>query len=166
MNNFMVQKKVSIGCLPTGVPGLDNLLGGGLPEFSFNLIAETPGSGKTMGIKLAVDDFGTGYSSLSYLRRFPIDTLKIDRSFVKEMTNDPDDATIVRAVVGMGKSLKQHVIAEGVETAAQHASLLAEHYDEGQGYYSVIRCRPRNLPVCWRTAYPNRFPAILPKQCR
>jgi len=88
-----------------------------------------------MGIKLAVDDFGTGYSSLSYLRKFPIDTLKIDQSFVKEMTRDPDDATIVRAVINMGKSLKQRVIAEGVETPEQYSALLTQDCQEGQGYY-------------------------------
>ena len=88
------------------------------------------------GIKLTVDDFGTGYSSLSYLRKFPIDTLKIDQSFVKEMTRDPDDATIVRAVISMGKSLKQRVIAEGVGTPEQYTALLTEGCEEGQGPYS------------------------------
>lgn len=87
------------------------------------------------GIKLAVDDFGTGYSSLSYLRQFPIDTLKIDQSFVNQMTSNLDDATIVSAVISMGKSLKRRVIAEGVETADQRAFLMAHHCDEGQGYY-------------------------------
>ena len=88
-----------------------------------------------MGIKLAIDDFGTGYSSLSYLRQFPIDTLKIDQSFVNTMTSNADDATIVSAVIGMGKSLNKQVIAEGVETAEQSAFLLALHCDEGQGCY-------------------------------
>jgi diguanylate cyclase (GGDEF)-like protein len=88
-----------------------------------------------MGIKLTVDDFGTGYSSLSYLRQFPIDTLKIDQSFVNHMTSNANDASLVKAVIGMGKSLKMCVIAEGVETQEQYASLLGEQCDEGQGYY-------------------------------
>jgi EAL domain-containing protein (putative c-di-GMP-specific phosphodiesterase class I) len=88
-----------------------------------------------LGVKLAIDNFGTGYSSLSYLRKFPIDTLKIDRSFVSRMTSHPDDASIVATVIGMGKSLKQRVIAEGVETPEQAAFLLAELCDEGQGYF-------------------------------
>jgi len=90
---------------------------------------------KAMGIRLALDDFGTGYSSLSYLRRFPIDALKIDRSFVQEITGDSSDAPIIKAVIGMGKSIKLHVTAEGVETSDQFAFLQDRHCDEGQGYY-------------------------------
>jgi diguanylate cyclase (GGDEF)-like protein/PAS domain S-box-containing protein len=90
---------------------------------------------KAVGVQLAVDNFGTGYSSLSQLKRFPIDALKVDQSFVKGITTDPDDAPIVSAAISMGRSLKQRVIAEGVETPEQLAFLRAQQCAEGQGYY-------------------------------
>jgi diguanylate cyclase (GGDEF)-like protein/PAS domain S-box-containing protein len=89
---------------------------------------------KTMGVHLAVDDFGTGYSSLSYLRQFPIDVLKIDQSFIHQITADPDDSSIVSAIIHMGKSLKHLVIAEGIETQEQRAYLQTQRCTEGQGY--------------------------------
>ena len=98
---------------------------------------------KAMGVRLAIDDFGTGYSSLSYLRQFPIDTLKVDQSFVHEINADTDDATIICAVISLGGSLKHRVIAEGVETAAQLAFLQAHGCDEGQGFYFS---RPLSAP--------------------
>ena len=89
---------------------------------------------KEIGVHLAVDDFGTGYSSLSYLQRFPIDILKIDKSFIHRLTCGPDDSPIVGAIINMGKSLKLRVIAEGIETQQQLAFLQAQHCGEGQGY--------------------------------
>jgi diguanylate cyclase (GGDEF)-like protein/PAS domain S-box-containing protein len=90
---------------------------------------------KEIGVWLALDDFGTGYSSLSYLRRFPIDALKIDRSFVRHLTTDKDDAGIVTAVIGMGDNLHMRVVAEGVETREQLAMLQEYGCPQGQGYY-------------------------------
>jgi EAL domain-containing protein (putative c-di-GMP-specific phosphodiesterase class I) len=90
---------------------------------------------KDIGVLLALDDFGTGYSSLSHLKRFPIDALKIDQSFVRDLTMDEDDAGIVTAVIGMGKSLHMLVVAEGVETREQLEVLQEHGCHQGQGYY-------------------------------
>jgi diguanylate cyclase (GGDEF)-like protein len=90
---------------------------------------------KGMGIRLTIDDFGTGYSSLSYLQRFPIDVLKIDQSFVRNLNTSSNDTALVSAIIRLGKSLKLTVIAEGIETLEQLEFLRAHQCDEGQGYY-------------------------------
>ena len=90
---------------------------------------------KGLGVRIAIDDFGTGYSSLSYLKRFPIDSLKIDRSFVTDLPGNQDDASIAQAVITMAHALRLKVIAEGVENEAQLEFLAAHGCDEMQGYY-------------------------------
>lgn len=90
---------------------------------------------KAMGVRLAIDDFGTGYSSFAYLQRFPSDALKLDQSFVQQISSDTEDTTILSAMIDIGKSLKQRVIAEGIETQAQLDFLRLHECDEGQGYY-------------------------------
>ncbi|TAN08630.1 MAG: EAL domain-containing protein [Rhodanobacteraceae bacterium] len=100
---------------------------------------------KSIGTRLAIDDFGTGYSSLAYLKRLPIDTLKIDQSFVQDITTDPDDAAITSTIITMAHSLQIRVVAEGVETAAQLAFLRAQRCDEIQGYWFS---RPLTADAC------------------
>lgn len=90
---------------------------------------------KEMGISLSIDDFGTGYSSLSYLKQFPLETLKIDRSFIKDIPDNHDDAVIVKTIIAMGRSMNLRVVAEGVETLAQLSFLTENQCDEIQGYY-------------------------------
>jgi EAL domain-containing protein (putative c-di-GMP-specific phosphodiesterase class I) len=90
---------------------------------------------RAMGVRLAIDDFGTGYSSFTYLRRFPTDTIKLDQSFVQEITTDPEDITIVSAMINIGRSLRRRVVAEGIETRSQLDFLQRHGCAEGQGYY-------------------------------
>jgi diguanylate cyclase len=101
------------------------------PEESIKILEQL----SRMGVILSVDDFGTGYSSMSYLRRFPIDKLKIDRSFMSEVMDRPDDASIVKAIVSLAHSLRLKVVAEGVESPAQLAFLRALGCDQYQGYH-------------------------------
>ena len=90
---------------------------------------------KSLGVHIAMDDFGTGYSSLGYLRRFPFDKIKIDRSFIADLSSSRDAQAIVRAIIGLGRALGIHVNAEGVETEEQATALQSEGCEEVQGYF-------------------------------
>lgn len=117
-----------------------------------------------MGVGLALDDFGTGYSSLSYLKRYPIDTIKIDQSFVRHITTDADDAAIATAIIAMAHSLKLTVVAEGVETEEQKAFLARQGCDTIQGYL-LSRPLPADEMTAWLTEWAARGgqgPARLP----
>src|SRR2546430_4959205 len=101
------------------------------PESSANFLVEI----RRLGVKVGVDGFGTGFSSLNYLKRLPIDTLKLDRSFVNGVTSDPDDAALVTAIVTLAHNLRLRVVAEGIETEGQLNFLRMLRCDEGQGYF-------------------------------
>jgi EAL domain-containing protein (putative c-di-GMP-specific phosphodiesterase class I) len=107
---------------------------------------------KALGIQLAIDDFGTGYSSLGYLKRFPVDTLKIDRSFVERIGVDIQDAAIVQSVVALAKTLNLSVVGEGIESRAQAAQLLALGCDRGQGF---LFARPQSAEAITALLYKD-----------
>jgi EAL domain-containing protein (putative c-di-GMP-specific phosphodiesterase class I) len=100
---------------------------------------------RSYGLSLSIDDFGTGYSSLSYLKRFPLDTLKIDRTFIRDLSPDSDDAAITWAIISLAHSLKLKVVAEGVETTEQLDMLLDRACDEIQGFYFSV---PQSASDC------------------
>ena len=114
---------------------------------------------KALGLHLSIDDFGTGYSSLSYLKRFPIDALKVDQSFVREMTTSADDAALVTAIILMGRSLKLRVVAEGVETRSQLGLLKILQCDEIQGYLVSRPVPAEELATLLAGAIPAAFAA-------
>jgi len=104
------------------------------------------------GVHISIDDFGTGYSSMSYLKRFPIDSLKIDQSFVKDIPNDKDDVAIVRAIVALGESLGINLVAEGVETSAQLEFFTEVDQCEIQGFY-ISKPMPQEEFITWLSEY-------------
>jgi diguanylate cyclase (GGDEF)-like protein/PAS domain S-box-containing protein len=117
---------------------------------------------RARGVQLAVDDFGTGYSSLSYLRKFPINSLKIDQSFVRQITTAPDETTIVTAVISMGRSLKLRVVAEGVETPEELAFLQGHQCDEAQGYFFSRPVLPRDFARLLKTGLSEKVRSTQP----
>ena len=116
---------------------------------------------KLMGVKLSIDDFGTGYSSLAYLKKFPISTLKIDRSFVHDMLEDPDDLAIVDGIVGLANAFRRQVIAEGVETVEHGSMLIHLGCDQGQGY-----CIARPMPADANAPRPTHFIGCAPERVK
>lgn len=102
---------------------------------------------KAIGVSISIDDFGTGYSSLSYLKRFPVDTIKIDQSFVKDVAVDPDTTSLVTAIIAMAHSLNLTTIAEGVETEEQWKILRLLKCDMGQGFYFSPAVLPKDFEL-------------------
>ena len=127
------------------------------PERSLETLAQL----RSIGVRLSVDDFGTGYSSLAYLRRLPVDEVKIDRSFVRDLASDDQDAAIVRAVTALADSLSLSVVAEGVEDRGAWERLAAMGCDVVQGYH-VARPMPEQHVLEWVSQAGQRRDGVLP----
>jgi EAL domain-containing protein (putative c-di-GMP-specific phosphodiesterase class I) len=117
---------------------------------------------QSRGIRLAIDDFGTGYSSMSLMKQFPIDTIKIDRSFVRDLPNDSEDQAIAQAIISMGKALGMTVIAEGVETVEQQTFLRDHGCDEMQGFLISKAVPAQELAALLRPAVLLDSPPLQP----
>ncbi|HZE54146.1 MAG TPA: EAL domain-containing protein [Bradyrhizobium sp.] len=116
---------------------------------------------QSRGVRLAIDDFGTGYSSMSLMKKFPIDTIKIDRSFVRDLAESPEDRAIATAIISMGKALGLTVVAEGVETTEQDIFLRGRACDEVQGYLFSKPVQPEMIPLLFRPNIPS--PSLQPQ---
>jgi EAL domain-containing protein (putative c-di-GMP-specific phosphodiesterase class I) len=114
----------------------------------------------TLGIRFALDDFGTGYSSLSYLKQFPVDTVKIDQSFIRDVSTDPSDATVVEAIIAMANRLNVEVVAEGVETPQQAEFIRGHGCDMAQGYYFSKPLTPEQFSAWAKDRLPPRRRAL------
>jgi len=118
---------------------------------------------QSRGIRLAIDDFGTGYSSMSLMKQFPIDTIKIDRSFVRDLPNDSEDQAIAQAIISMGKALGMTVIAEGVETVEQETFLRNHACDEMQGFLFSKPLPPKQMADLLRVEPLHASPPLQPE---
>ena len=123
-------------------------------------VAATLNELAALGVGLAIDDFGTGYSSLSYLKHFPVRRLKIDQSFVREMTHDANSGAIVEAIIALGRVLKMSVVAEGVETQQQLEALRGFGCDDVQGYFVRRPASAADIaPLCAADSFAHLRPA-------